>query len=302
MDTSRQVYELEATGWRRGLYDDIQHTFRAPIVNWIFRTAVANLPEFTRYAWGQVKPLFGTRQFAAFSVEYRDTVLAAMEEEGGSLPTLRKPDTGLLPAEYAALHGQVATFDVVAPRLAVLFETVDRALHDEPVGTDPPDERTTTAPLPQDLDRDRGLPPTMADDVPDGVADTVGEIRAFHGFGGDDLPSIYRCLLQWPGYLEPAWDALEPRLEGAGFEAACERSSELVESFVDRAPYRPALGQGALEAAGVGDAGEDARELFRSFNSGPVETVLPALPVWASTVGAEGERSLRSGGRSAVDR
>jgi len=292
MDTSRQLYELEATGWRRGLYDDVQHTFRAPVVNWIFRTAVANLPGFTRYAWGQVKPLFETRGFAELSVEYRDTVLSALEEEGGPLPTLRKPSTGLGPAEYAALRGQVATFDVVAPRLAVLFETMDRALHEEPLGTDPADERTATAPFPDRLDRDRGLPPTMADDVPEDVSGTVGAIQSFHGFEGEDLPSIYRCLLQWPGYLEPAWDALEPRFEGPGFETACERSADLVESFVDGAPYRPALGPDALEAAGVGDAAEDARDLFRSFNSGPVETVLPALPVWASTVGAEGERSL----------
>lgn len=291
MDTSRELYELEATGWRRGLYDDVQHTFRAPIVNWIFRTAVSNLPEFTRYAWGQVKPLFETRGFAEFTVEYRDAVLSAMEE-AGPLPTLRKPATGLSPAEYAQLRGQVATFDIVAPRLAVLFEMMDRALHEEPIGVEMTDERTATAPFPHHLDRDRGLPPTMADDVPDEVVDTVGEIQSFHGFEGDSLPSIYRCLLQWPGHLEPAWEALEPRFEGSAFEAACERSSQLVESFVDSAPYRPALGPGALDAAGVGDAGEDARELFRSFNSGPVETVLPALPVWASTVGAEGERSL----------
>jgi hypothetical protein len=292
MDTSEQLYELEATGWRRGLYDDVRDTFRAPIVNWIFRTAVANLPAFTRYAWGQVKPLFETRAFAELTVEFRDAVLSAMEDEEGPLPTLRKPATGLSPAEYAQLRGQAATFDIVAPRLAVLFEAMDRALHEEPVGTDVADERTTTAPVPDHLDRDRGLAPTMADDVPEAVADTVGEIRAFHGFGGDDLPSVYRCLLQWPGYLEPAWDALEPRFEGAGFEAACDRSADLVESFVDGAPYRPALGPDALDAAGVGDAAADARELFRSFNTGPVETVLPALPVWAATVGAAGERSL----------
>jgi hypothetical protein len=291
MDTSRQLYELEATGWQRGLYDDVKHTFRAPIVNWIFRTVTANLPGFTRYAWGQVKPLFEIRAFAECSVAYRDAVLSAIEAHG-PLPTLRKPTTGLSPAEYAQLRGQVATFDVVAPRLAVLFEVMDRALHEEPLGTDVADERATIAPFPEHLDRDRGVAPTMADDVPEEVAGTVDEIRAFHGFEGGDLPSVYRCLCQWPGYLEPAWEALEPRFEGSGFDAALERGSAVVESFVDGAPYRPALGPEALDAAGVGDAGEDARALFRSFNGGPVETVLPALPVWAATVGAEGERSL----------
>ena len=291
MDTSRQLYELEATGWRRGLYDDVQYTFRAPIVNWIFRTATANLPAFTRYAWGQVKPLFETRAFAECSVAYRDAVFSALEARE-PLPRLRKSATGLQPAEYAQLRGQVATFDVVAPRLAVLFEVMDRALGEGSLGTDVADERATTTPFPRHLDWDRGLPPTMADDVPEGVAETVDEIRAFHGFDDEDLPSIYRCLCQWPGYLDPAWAALEPRFEGRGFEAACERSSEVVESFVDGAPYRPALGRDALDAAGVGAAAEEAGELFRSFNGGPVETVLPALPVWASTVGSTGERSI----------
>jgi hypothetical protein len=41
MDTDSQLYEVEATGWRRGLYEDVQATFRAPIVNWIFRTLVS---------------------------------------------------------------------------------------------------------------------------------------------------------------------------------------------------------------------------------------------------------------------
>ena len=290
MDTTRQLHALAATGWKRGLYEDVQRTFRAPVVNWIFRTAMANEPAFTRFAWGQVKPVFETRAFADLTVQYRDAVLSALEAEG-PLPTYRRPETGLSPAEYAELRGQLATFDVVAPRLAVLFEVLDRALHGRPVGGEPATDRTATAPFPDHLDRDRGRAPSMVDDPPESLADTVDRIRTFHGFG-DSLPSIYRCLAQWPAFTERLWADLEPRLEAPAFESACERTSDLVDDFVDATPYRPQLSPAVLAEAGFADGTvADAQELFAVFNSGPVETVLPALPVFAATVGSAGDRA-----------
>ena len=116
MDTDRQLHEQDATGWQRGLYDDITHTFRAPIVNWIFRTVTANEPAFTRYLWGQVKPVFETRAFAEFSVAYRDAVLAATDDDA-RLPRYRPTDVSLDPAAYRELRGQLATYDVVATGL-----------------------------------------------------------------------------------------------------------------------------------------------------------------------------------------
>jgi hypothetical protein len=113
MDTSRQLREHAATGRQRGLDDDIQHTYRAPIVNWIFRTVMANEPEFLRYAWGQAKPVFGTRGFARLTVAYRDAVRSAL-----SVPAYRRVDVGVSPAEYRELRGQVATHHGLGPRLA----------------------------------------------------------------------------------------------------------------------------------------------------------------------------------------
>jgi hypothetical protein len=295
MDTDRQRYELEATGAERGLYEDVRRTFRAPFVNWILRTLTANDPAFTRYLWGQVKPLFETRAFARLSVEYRDAVLSELEADG-PLPTFRRADTGLSPAEYRELRGQVATFDVVAPRLAVLFEAVDRALGGDALSpadsADAAVEYDATAPYPAWLDRDRGREPTMVDEVPDSLAGTADAIRTFHGFD-DTLPSVYRCLAQWPGYLDPAWAALAPRFESNAFDEAVVRATDRVDLFVDDVPYRPRLARADLQSATFADRTvEEAASLFRTFNSGPVLTVLPALPVWAATVGEAGARSL----------
>jgi len=291
VDRSRQLYETDATGWKRGVYDDIRATFRAPVVNWIWRTTMANDPAFCRYLWAQVKPLFETRAFGEFSVRYRDAVLSTVEAEA-EIPRYRRSDIGVAPAEYTELRGQIATFDVVGPRLAVLFRATNRALHDDPVGADPDRGRAATAPCPAWLDADRGRPPSMVpvDAVGDEIAETVAAIRAFHGFD-DGLPSIYRCLAQWPGLLDALWADLGPVLEGPAFDAACDRADEATDAFVDAAPYTPRLGPGALRDHGFDDALiADVQALFREFDEGAVDDVLPGLHLWAATVDETGER------------
>lgn len=290
MDTSAQLYEADATGWREGLYADVRHVFRAPFVNWIFRTATANHPELTRHLWGQVKPAFRTRAFAETSVAYRDAVLSALED----LPAYRRGTLGLRPSEDRELRAQVETFDVVAPRLAVLFELVDRATNGEPVGSTPPDESAITAPFPDYLDADRGAEPSMiaVDEVDPEAADAVAGIRSFHGFD-DGLPSFYRCLAQWPGVLVRLWGDLEPVLDSAAFDAAVDAADDVVGEYVDELAYRPALSTEALTAAGFDrEAIDEVAGLFHEFNTGPVETVLPALPAFATTLGVAGERRI----------
>lgn len=289
MDPSRQLHESDATGWRRGLYDDIKHTFRAPIVNWVFRTAVANQPAVTRYAWGQVKPIFETRAFAQFTVEYRDAVLSALDVPD-TIRRYRPVEIGVTPAEFRELQGQLATYDIVAPRLAVLFETMDRALHGD-LDPDPPDERAVTAPFPAGLDRDRGVSPTLLDDTPAELTETVDAIQSFHGLG-DQLPSVYRTLAQWPSALETMWTDLEPRFESDEFEAACDATAHAVREFVDDVPYTPRLAPDALTSLFADDTVTELQTLFRTFNTGPVATVLPTLPVFAAAVDAEGPRSV----------
>jgi len=289
MDTDAQLYETDAGGWKRGVYDDVQRTFRAPVVNWIFRTWMANYPESLRYAWGQLKPIFETARFARYSVGFRDDVLSAVEAD---LPAYRRTDAGVDPAAYRELRSQLATFDVVGPRLTVLFETMDRALDGSPVGETPASDRAATAPFPDWLDADRGGAPTMvaAEELPAELEDVVDSIREFHGFE-NQLPSIYRCLAQWPAFLETLWADVEPALDADAFDRGVDAVDDRTSAFVAELPYRPRLSPDDLRAAGVDDeAVEDLRELFETFNRGPVRTVLPALPVFAATVDAAGVR------------
>ncbi|WP_324665015.1 halocarboxylic acid dehydrogenase DehI family protein [Haloarcula sediminis] len=291
MDRSDQLYEMAATGWQRGVYDDVQRTFRAPIVNWIWRTTMANYPDFCRHLWAQVKPLFETKAFARFSVRYRETVLSAIEREV-EIPTYRRSELGVAPAEYTELRGQLATFDIVAPRLAVLFRVTNRTLHDEPVGADLEPDRAATAPFPAWLDSDRGRAPSMVpvDEFDEDIAETAAALQDFHGFD-DGLPSIYRCLAQWPVLFNTLWADLGSVLQHEPYERACGRADDLTDAFVDSAPYSPGLAPDALRAQGFDEALiEDVQGLFREFDEGALDDVIPGLHLWAATVDAVGER------------
>lgn len=282
MDLTDQVYETDAEGWLAGCYADIKTTFRAPIVNWIFRTLAANHPAFLRYTWSQVKPIFQTRAFGAVSTAYRDGVLS-----GTSVPAYRREQLGLAPAEFRELRGQLASFDIVAPRLAVLFETVARGLGDDL----DPEHRTDeagTAPLPDWVDRDRGLAPTLTtvDDPVGTFGRTIASIRDVHGLG-ETLPSIYRCLAQWPAYLEGAWPAVQDAL--SDLDTAVPFGE--VATYVDELPYRPRIAPADLRAVGFPDGTiEELVGLFDAFNQGAGGTVLPAIVLHAATVDATGYR------------
>jgi hypothetical protein len=293
VDTSKQLYESEAEEWQRGLYESIKHTFRAPFINWIFRTSVANYPEFVRYTWGQIKPVFETEAFARYSIAYRDGILEAVEDHA-HVPAYRCETVDVAPAEYHQLRGQLATFDVVAPRLAVLFALLDRSLSGDPVGTDPPDDPATLAPFPEHIDRDRGIPPTMLafDATPDRLDETVAAIQEFHDLD-EGLPSIYRCLAQWPAYLDTAWEDLAPVRDPATFDAASAAARTEVTSFVESIPYQPQLSPDALGNAGFEESTiEDVADLFAQFNGSIADTVLTMLPIYAATVDIEGRRTL----------
>lgn len=282
MDPTDQVYEADATALQGGLYADIRETFRAPIVNSIWRTLVAHEPELARYVWGQVKPAFETRAFAAVTVAYRDRALAAVEPD---LPRYDPADVDLDPAAFAELRGQIATFDAVAPRLAVLFCLMDRRLNDRPVGTEAAGE-AAAAPFPGWLDRDRGRPPSM---LPQEEARAAMPDDLAGGFGAM-VPSVYRCLAQWPSYLDRARGDLRPAVESEGFAGACADAFDLAETYLDRLPYTPRVDPDGLRGVGADEeAIGELRDLFGTFRAGG-EELLPRLPVYAATVGAAGER------------
>ena len=282
VDTTAEIHEHEAEGWQRGLYDDVKVTFRAPVVNWIFRTLLANEPAATRYLWGQVKPLFETEACLSAVDEHRGAVRVRTDPD-----RLAAADLDLAPGEFRELQGQLATFDAVVPRLSVLFEVADRGLQGdlEPSG-DPAPAATRPHGRPG-VPADR-RPPTMATvaDSESALPETVSAVRSLHGLE-EGLPSVYRCLAQWPDAFRAIWGAAAPELRSEGFRTATEQTADVAERAVTGAAYAPRLAPADFAAVGLEDeAIAGLRDLFAEFNRGAVETVLPAVHVLAAAVGA----------------
>jgi hypothetical protein len=124
------------------------------------------------------------------------------------------------------------------------------------------------------------------------LEETVADVQSFHGLD-EGLPSIYRCLVQWPAYFETVWADLAPLREEGVFEPVTDAARAEVDTFVASMPYRPQLSPGAIETAGFGsEVVEDVSDLFARFNGSIAGTVLPMLPVLAATVDSEGRRAL----------
>ncbi len=284
IDTSNERAAHEATGWERGLYDDIKTTFRAPVVNWIWRTLIANEPRATRYIWGQVKSLFETQACLEYVREHRRTIREAVET-----PNLDPSQLSMQPAEYRELQGQLRTFDAVVPRLSLLFEVADRCLGGE--GLTPSTSPNPSATMPHSLTHvpEVRRPPTMAS-VPtaeERLPETIHAIRTFHGLN-DGLPSVYRCLVQWPNPAATMWEQVAPVLRSQDFRESTDRTLELVDTVLDETAYVPQLAPDDFKAIGCSrETVEDLQALFAEFNRGAIETVLPAVHVYAEAVGIE---------------
>lgn len=283
MDRTKQVYRDETDGWRRGLYEDVQRTFRAPIVNSVWRVQLYHCPDFLRYAWGQIKPAFDTREFAALSLAVRDRLLSAVEDE---VPAYDPAAVDISPGEFTELRGQVAAFDAVAPRLLVLFALMDRRLGGGSTGDALGDDRATTAPFPDWLDGQRGRRPTMASQEDAREAAPADLLDDFD----EMVPSIYRVLAQWPSYLERAWDDLGPVFDGDAFAEARADVRDLVDAYLDRLPYEPQVDPETLSRRGFDDETVSELQAFYATFVEDGTAVVTTLPVYASTVDAAGER------------
>lgn len=281
MDNSKQVYVSEVTGWQRGIYEDIKQT--TGMVGTIWRTLMYHEPRFLRYMWGQVKPVFQTREFAAFERTWRDTLLSAVEDD---LPKYDVPaNLNLEPDEFTELRNQLSCFCPTAPRYFVTFKLLHRRLHDNPVGIEPASEAGTT-PFPERLDHVRGCQPIMLPQdearqkIPESLAADFGEM----------LPTEYRSMAQWPSYVDPLAEDLKPVIESDAYETARKESISLVDTYLDRIPYTPQIDPDSLADMDFDEETiTELQDFSTKFERGGC-VLMPLLPLFAETVGVAAER------------
>lgn len=284
MDQTQQIYESETSGWQRGIYEDIEQT--TGIVGSIWRTVMYHEPEFLRYAWGQIKPLFLTREFAAFEIAWRDTLISGAEPD---VPRYEPDDVGVSSSEFRELQGQLARYDLAIPRYMVAFETMDRLLDGREVGIETPSEGATT-PYPDWLDRDYGRQPTKLPN--DEAREILGDIFPVDHVGGLEgmVPSGYRSWSRWPSYLNRVWTDLESTVNSDAFAVAQQDARSLVDTYVNQVAYTPKVDPETLLAMGYDEETVgDLQDLFATFNAGAFEFAT-LVPLYAATLDVLGER------------
>ena len=195
------ITEAEATGDIAQLYADIRASLRAPVVNLIWRH-FATLPGGLAWAWETVRPLYHdgsiTAQAAALRASLRistprnlsDQALKDAGLDSDDLTTIsmilssyeRTNSMNIisLGALLASIEGRTATLDEQAPA--------------------PSNGGSVEGEMPKPL--------TLAE-MPADVRDLVQRLHRI-GPADDIVPTMYRHLSHWPGYLKLVHDVLAP--------------------------------------------------------------------------------------------
>lgn len=275
-DTLPTIPEAQATGEIAELYADMRAVMRNPVVNLIWRH-VATLPGALAWGWGTLRPLYASGAVDA----------AAGRLVGGmALPALPR----LTPAVLAGVG--VSSEDTITVRrvldtyhranplnlvalsaLLARLEGRDAAGGSKPAGAMPHAEQAHGPPEP--------LPPMLEPDAMEPTAAALVWELAALGVEGEpgEMPSVWRNLAHWPGYLALAVALLRP-LETSGW---------LAEAMNGLRGRRDMEAQGLpLAATPTTAIGPDARAalaaVLHRFTDGLIVRMIPLLAVLRATM------------------
>ncbi|MFY0611382.1 MAG: hypothetical protein JXQ99_07650 [Hyphomicrobiaceae bacterium] len=212
------IVEAEASGDTAALFADIRATLRVPVVNLIWRH-LATIPGALPWTWATLKPLHDAGTLAA-EAEAMNAGLKVPSEivAPGALSGEVLTAIGLSPTDIDQIdmilrsYGRSNTINIISVcvlsaclgspaqrEISLRVDQNSRVGHRPPIGG--------------------AMPRLMS---PDEMApDTRTLIDALNDIGGRRaiLPTMYRHLAHWPGYLKLVHDTLAPcdrdgRLEG----------------------------------------------------------------------------------------
>jgi hypothetical protein len=192
-DPVAAITEAEATGATAALYRDIRATLGVPVVNLIWRH-LATFPGALPWAWHALKPLYdrGAIQSQAFALRQG---LAVPVCPGLSSATLAA--IGLSATDLESITTVLGSYERSNSMNMIALATL--ATHLEGAAPANAPGAHLSAPKEPALD---GTMPTLP--ALDDMAPNVRElVEALSVFGGVDaiLPTMYRHLAHWPGYL-----------------------------------------------------------------------------------------------------
>ncbi len=193
-----EIAEADATGRTREIYDDFKASIGLPMVNLVYRH-MATTPGCLEWAWALLRPHFVGGALAREA----ERLLAGLDlGEQWSIARHELRDAGVDAAAQSAITWTLEAYNRANPMNLIAMAVLARELEDRaPDGEEAPPE---TGPLPP---RPISALPPMVDisALPRETQDVLGVLAAQAGVGGTAVvPTLYRHLTEWPGYLDIA--------------------------------------------------------------------------------------------------
>ena len=227
------ITEAEATGEVAEIYADIRAALGIGVVNLIWRH-LATIDGALPWVWRAVRPIYANGRAAEAGDQlFSDLTLPDMPPwPPAVLHTAGVADRDI-PTVQAVLdsYNRGNATNLMALSTLVARQDLTDAGHSEPA----PDAEPAMSPVLPAAEVRRPIPPLPALDAL--ADDTRGLVMALTELGahpGDRIvPSLYRHLAGWPGYLGLAWTALAPlhrtgRLEALGRQSLTAAAARAV--------------------------------------------------------------------------
>ncbi|MDC3414392.1 halocarboxylic acid dehydrogenase DehI family protein [Terrihalobacillus insolitus] len=220
-----EVFESEAVGRLKVIYQDIKFVLKIPVVNFIFRT-LANYPEFLEIAWNQVRPNMLTVNMEEAAKHLRYPNISAQ------VPDLNwnNYDDRKIQQQIEAI---LTVFNYVNPKLLLIASAWEEALSDRPIV---PKKKSNGFLAPGII---QGFPSIELVHIPHVdpyMKDLLKDVaQAHHTY---DVASDYRTLAKFPHFLGGIWPSLKTYIQGNEYQLlSAQLKSQSVQLIQREAPY-----------------------------------------------------------------
>ena len=192
-----EVAEHQATGRIKDIYDDIRRSTGAPMVNLVYRHMATNPPQL-EWAWGVLGPIFASGRLAGAAAALTAQHAAI---EGDVIPREVLRAIGVDETAQREIRRIIEAYNSANPMNLLALKMLARMLADP--GSGDAHASVSTPRGPAGHAAPPALPPPV--DVDSAEPATADLMRHLAGIseGGDGriIPTLYRHLAHWPGFL-----------------------------------------------------------------------------------------------------
>ena len=197
----------------RAVYEDIQKTFRVPIVNFFFRV-LANYPSYLVSAWSEFGPCFRTLRIERAADELRSTALLEPVPDCSSVDWAALGDLSKIRRFTDTIHYLLPKLLFVATVFHDGFHQKARAVSVDTVGIE---EEIPPGIAPGTL----SIPMVNPAEAKGQLSDLFEDIKECHQHPG--VATYYRSLGHWPDFLSAVWDRIMPFVDSPAYGAQKQR-------------------------------------------------------------------------------